>query len=352
MKLNDKGSVTIFVVIIFMAIIMTFGMYLNDSVNDLTENNVMRVAQNTSRNVQASYVPKLYQSYGLLAYTKESAEDELWLSLETGLSDNLGIGLLPYHFADTFEYRIEKTEDMSTLKSVFEQMTRQAKFHVPEEFIENQEIVGDIFKKAKAARKKIEKIEGLTDGLSELKKLNDQLGSSLNGFKSFKNKIKVEVSKKGELELQSKRLEYEIEKLEKTMAEAINELQSLNKDVDLEKNQLLLESDSYPDGFVESMKEQLGEMITEGGTLFTSCFNVKGVSSDGADLTRYTNEYLDKYGLEKNLVATKLIENYAEGILDFKTLCDEIQMLEDHYYERYPESHGFFFLKNVSGNVS
>ncbi len=334
--MNERGSVTIFLVLVTMVFVSIFGFYFNHSVRSMVDNNIIRAAQNTSRNIEASYESNLYEHYGILAYKKETALEEAKLSLEESFTKEKHVSLVPYQFINDLEYKLEKSSDLLDLDQTLGQMKRQALIHVPMEFIENQNIVKDLIKKTSQAKAKVKEIEKLSKVLKKLKKYDEKLGNLFGELATYKNNINLVVYRTGSLSINLSSLESNIASIEDKLYDAIKEMARINDQINEEQKLLQLSKDVYPPGFKENIWAQLEDMKLNKSTAFTSSFEVSGVHITNTEIDQYVNE---KFGVTRSTNATGvegMIGNYAQGLLGLKKITVQLKQLEDDlkvYYQ-------------------
>jgi len=330
---NQKGSVTIFLVIVMLVVATTFGIYMTNSTKWLTENNALRIVKNTSRNIQACYQADLYENYGLLAYDNDDALNETEASITSSLKNKYGKGYLPFQSTLKYSYILEKTEDLSDLDGVANQMILQAFIHVPQEAIENQKIVQSIFEKAKKARAKIQEMDGLMSSLEKLNTVNKKLGKGIRAFKSFENEIKIRINTRGHLTLDSSSLLSDVDDLKDSITDNLIIREALVLEVNAAKETLMQEKEEYPPEFVEKLSDDLDEMLIKDSSLFTEGFHLIGTDVDWQASRSLLEEWRAYTDDQKVLDA--LMSHYGEGLLQIKSLCDSVNTYEKELRESY-----------------
>lgn len=333
--MNDRGSITVFALLVIFAVILSFSLYLSNLSTGLVENNGYRVLENASRNIESSYDYSLFRNYGLMAYEEAHLKAELDASVKAGLVSNSGQGLLPYSKVSHYTKDYEKTQDLSDLNAAMDQMVAQAVMQVPKAFIENQNVVKELFDKANAAKSKIKDIDKLTSQLSDLKKFNEDLGKAVNNAKKVNKWISVKVYSDGRIALRDSGLTKGYEDIELQLFRILRNLEKLVQSVEVEKRSLLEDSLLYPDGFTESLINQLDEMMVRERSIIQSGFEVEGIEVEDKFLNIVENS-LEPL-IKDDIIVDALMERIGTGMAGMMQLHEEVDKLEEDYEVEYDE---------------
>ncbi len=328
--MNEKGSVTLFLIIVMMGIVGAFTLFFNDLVQAQCENTALNSIRNASRNIEASYNQTLYTDYGLLAYDEETLTGELELSMSQRQKSFYKLA-----FQNLYTYRTDYTVDL-TLENVSEtakQMIAQAGYNAPVKMLENAEAYQGMVEKLKHARDKVRSIEGLNAGLERIHTLNENLGEGLDALKNLSEACSVRVSSRGNISVKDKALVSLQENILETIAGVDRERTAYLQAVDAARRDVEAHYDTYPAEFAESLLKQFSEADGKTGEVFTLAPNISGYSVSSTYEGRALEE-IEHLNLSAEMEeeAKDLYRTTLGGLMEIE---DALEEFEEDMTERY-----------------
>lgn len=333
--MNDRGSITVFSLMVMMALLVIFGLYMYKLVEGVEYNKALRVVENASRNIEASYDAELFRDYGLLAYKEDVLTIELNESIDDSLRTRDNQSLFPFAIRQSYSFAYTKKSDIMDIEETLKQMSAQALMNVPAEFIANQEGIQNTFEKAKAAKEKVKVLEAHSKTLESIKSINDDLGSVLDGFKEANEMIDYTVSYSGNLNLDSSELSRDIRKIEEGLGEMLSDIKSISVSIEQEKLLLELEEDKYPESFVESISKQLDDMLVDSSSVFSGELDIDGLRVNDMFID-HQRSVLERYAGDKSLV-DELMSKYGYGLASLMQVNADMSEMEDELQSEYED---------------
>lgn len=331
--MNNRGSITVFSILVMFGVIVAFSIYMNTLAQGLTENNGLRVLENASRNIQSAYDHALYFEYGLLAYEEESLKSEFDKSVESGLSGRSGMGILPFQTVTNYKKGYEKKQDLTQLDLVRDQMLAQALMNVPKEFLEHQDVVKSMFERAHNAKNKIKDINKITDKIEKLKKYNKKLGKCLNRAKKVEDWMTVYLSSKGKVRVSTSQLRNVQKDIEKSIANSLDDFREISDLIKVEKDNLEEEKTAYPDQFREEIEQQLDDFLVGNNAVALGEIDIEGIYVE----KNYVNMVRSHFQSQTNdqTLVNDLMERYGYGLAAMKQTLSDIEDFEEDLKARY-----------------
>ena len=149
-KSNDSGQVTVFLIIVFMAVVILCGIFIDAARIKTGETYVRRSVENAAKSVLASYDSRLKENYGLFAIgnnKQDGGDGNVTKNVERYIKLNISQPEMPMvenitKPLDLYGFRIEKV-NISPIYSFIEtevfkkQILEYMKYSVPEEMVED-----------------------------------------------------------------------------------------------------------------------------------------------------------------------------------------------------------------------
>jgi hypothetical protein len=288
-KLGQKGQITVFSVIILLAVMILAGVLVDISRISAGRSIVKGAANTAAESLLAEYGSRLKEDYGIFAMPTTD-KNELEDRFEEYLTCNLSIpGEEAFYSGnvDLFGFRLERisvtpvfnlSENNVTKQQILEYMKYRAPTELVEGFVEKLSAMKDVGKMSAAYKKKvgIDKILGGMDkSQQKLKKFVDGLGSTvekyINGFNSggsWEAAFNSFNSLSGDLSSISSSLDSintRINKLEEQLSQ--EEKEAKNSAKDSESDSENDESDSETQSAASMTKALLDRLNTERSSL-------------------------------------------------------------------------------------
>ena len=331
--MNNRGSVTIFSLLITTAIILAFFLYVNDIQKHMLYTNGLRRVERAGLNGMNTYNRNLYSSYGLLATDESSVEFDIEKTLRAELTNSSSKSLLPMSNVKQYTFRASKIHGFMDLDSTLDQMTSQATMQVPKSVLSDHDYVKALFEKAKNAKSKIKNIDSHMEKLKKLKSVNDKLGQAYRQVQKVNHWFSVDISRSGRVKVSTDGLDDAIGDLEEGLKESILEVKAFNEVIETERNELLSNPDKYTQSFTENVLGQLDQSLLDQAKVLTGGFSIENLDVE----LKYENKvrsYLSKY-TNNEIVLDQLMQSYGDGLASLYQVKDTIDQLESDIKEDY-----------------
>ncbi|MFZ5645876.1 MAG: pilus assembly protein TadG-related protein [Bacillota bacterium] len=201
---NEKGYITIYLLIILLALIFFLGLLIDLSRIRIAQNQVRRAANSAARSVLAEYDSPLKNGYGLFAMTS-SLEQERRKDFDRYLCLNLKesqeFSLLDYHIEESSLILIRPLSDTAVLQQqILEEMKYRAPLDITEELFNRINDIGGFFGVFSKAEKEKENLKKVDDGLDDIKQSNKKIKELSEQRKLLKGKIQQKEKNLNDLE--------------------------------------------------------------------------------------------------------------------------------------------------------
>lgn len=344
---NNKGSITIFFIIIIIAIFSMFFLLFNSLSIKFAENNIIRSTNLTSKNLLADYDDFLYSNYNILAYKKEKNIEKLIKNNYKNFSSGLNL----YNVKDL--KIIYKTNSILNKDEFLNQAIFFTKLSLGEEIIKRLvEQIKDLDKykdiKAKMDNhfnnneyiKKIKKIQidikkskinKLAHDLTKVSNAINQYKGYINDYKYRYNKFKNSISKYKEdtkvVELKENiknQMDNDIVKIEKVidildnMNIEIAKIKKLDKIIlkynknisDLKIKKYKFENKIYNLEYEKSISEEISDLNKQINRLEKS----KSKIEDEIDNIKSEKDKINKKIIKREEIVSNLREKYNKAL--------------------------------------
>lgn len=327
--MNERGSVTIFCLLIASALVLAFALYTKDLQKHMIQTNALRRVERAGVNAQASYNKKLYLEYGLLGVEEDLVRNETEATLKSEMIGTSGRSLLPRSEVGSYTFDVVKQQDLLNLNGTLKQMKNQSLMFVPKSLLVENDYVKTLFEKAKRAKAKIKSLDQHLTRLKSLQAINKKLGEVNDRLKAVESWGVVEVSREGGLKISTEELEDNIRSLENNLKLAIQEMQSFESNLENEKQSLALNKDQYPDAFADKLTERLESAKLESENLFTDRIRVVGLV-EGNSYVNQVRRQLEQFTSKTDRI-DYIMETYGQGLASLYQAKDVFESYEKEF---------------------
>lgn len=259
-KLNrQSGAVTIFLVIIFFAMILLIGLFIDLARIKTAQNQIRRVADVSARSVLADYNTKLRTDYSLFAANSQNANTDFkkYIQVNISRSGEETLNLLDFRLESSNLVLMYPLGNSQVLKQqILETMKYRAPIEITRElinkFMQFRNAAG-FFDQSNEYRKSLnkidEKIKSIHESNQKIKQSKKELDDSKARLKKINSDIRTEKNSQ-----KLKELSVEKSKLEKKMKRFMSDIEmelhkskraSLEMEVELKNMEELKPKDIY-----------------------------------------------------------------------------------------------------------
>jgi len=175
---DEKGTVTIYLVIVFMAMILFIGLFLDLARIKVAQNQLRRAANTSARSVLAEFNTPLHNGYGLFATNKPNRQAELDRYVKANLSLAAGqrFDLLSFRYEGSELLLGRPIADPPVLKQqILEEMKYAAPIGMAQDLLDKFKMIrgtADSFKTLNQSRKQVRSIN---DDIKRVGEINRDL---------------------------------------------------------------------------------------------------------------------------------------------------------------------------------
>ncbi|MGE5423373.1 MAG: TadE/TadG family type IV pilus assembly protein [Ignavibacteriales bacterium] len=191
---NNRGSTTIYLVIVFFAVMVFIGLMIDLGRIRIAENQLRRASNASARSLLADYDTGIKDQYGLFV-TKPINDPQgafkkyMMVNLSHGPSQN--IDLLDYRYENSDIYYFRALDNPKVLKQqILEEMKYRAPVQLSIEIFQRLKSLGGIFNQMNKAQKDQQSLVNLRTKLQNIKDNNKKIKT--NNEKHKKLRIKIE----------------------------------------------------------------------------------------------------------------------------------------------------------------
>jgi hypothetical protein len=347
--MNDKGGISIFLVIIISSILVIFFMFIDVLSLKASENDIKRSVKLTSRNILADYDDYIYDNYGILAYKKYEDED-----IKNEILEKYKNFVSPINIYKIDEINIiYNTESIRNQKILTDQILIFARSNIAIEFIKyianENDVKGKYIDKMKEVKSKLSESK-YYEKVSKIQKEISYQRIKINKFYEIKNNytdllddFKEKIAYLSEVEKESDSNEildgivkikenYVIE-YQKTIKEngLINDMEKLtklfnekdeeNEELKANRNGMFEIRQELVNSVNEDVNKELNDINEEINSVNKAISNVnKEIDNIDSQINLKIDEYKDLVGKSGALKGyIKVMEKIKNGLNKFKT---------------------------------
>jgi hypothetical protein len=191
---EQKGAVTVYLAIIFMAMIVLTGIFVDLARIRLAQNQLRRITNSAARSVMADYDISLKNQYGLFAVkTDMDVRGEFRKYIKANLEESLesGFKLLDCRYEDSDLVLSQPISNLASLKlQILEDMKYSAPIEITKELIEKFKAISNLAQLFEEQNQKRKNIKSTNAKIGDISEINNEIDEKKNRIKQDKLLLK------------------------------------------------------------------------------------------------------------------------------------------------------------------
>ncbi|MHB9094695.1 MAG: pilus assembly protein TadG-related protein [Eubacteriales bacterium] len=318
---NEKGTVTIYLLIVFMAMLLFIGSFIDLARIRVAQNQLRRIANASARSVLANYNAALKNEYGLFAVNQSDFNKEFQKYVLGNLSTSVGqnFNLFDYKYEETTLVLNQPLRDINSLRrQILEDMKYTAPLEISRDLIDKFKAVGNMASAFGDQDQGRKTVKGINNKIRDISKINETIKNKCNQIKNDKKSLKsitdrIETidSKKSK----SKADLYELKKLEKSRSAMVEKIAKNKKAIQVEIEASKKKRNEIQEEINRFSSDGKGPQNTDGGDQI-----IKNIRENMNEVKRENVETL-----KGNLVQIQSNIEQAVAALNLISADEEIQ---------------------------
>lgn len=189
---NQKGSITVFLLIIFLAMLLLTGLLIDLARIRVAQNQLRRVVNASVRSVMANYNSSLKNEYGIFALSPGDHERSFQNYVIANLFKSPGqnFDMFDYKYESSALYLTQPLSDTGTLKrQILDDMKYTAPLEISKDLIEKFKSVGTMAGVVNGQNEKRKRAKNINNKINDISEINRRIKTKKDQLKNDKHEL-------------------------------------------------------------------------------------------------------------------------------------------------------------------